>query len=168
MTAVDDAPVLNANSGSLAYTENQAATAIYTAITLSDVDSANLTGATVAITGNLHSDQDVLSFTNQNGIAGSYDAVHGILTLSGSSSVANYQAALRSVTYSNTSDNPSNDTRTVSFGAVASTFSVRSRLRDVCPCRSTASTCHVCRAVESGVAGTKLEPLVCPATTPSM
>ncbi|MCX7311720.1 MAG: Ig-like domain-containing protein, partial [Alphaproteobacteria bacterium] len=49
INAVNDAPVLNANGGSLAYTENQAATAIDTALTVSDIDSANLTGATVAI-----------------------------------------------------------------------------------------------------------------------
>src|SRR5438270_661444 len=38
-----------------------------------------------------------------------------MLTLSGSSSVANYQAALRSVTYSNSSDNPSGATRAISY-----------------------------------------------------
>jgi len=59
--------------------------------------------------------QDVLGFTNQNGISGSYDASTGVLTLTGSSGVANYQAALRSVTYSNSSDNPSGATRTISY-----------------------------------------------------
>ena len=37
------------------------------------------------------------------------------MTLSGSETVANYQAALRAVKYQNTSDNPSTATRTVSF-----------------------------------------------------
>ena len=115
VTPVNDAPVLNANGGSLSYTENQAATAIDGALTGSDVDSASLTGATVSITTNFASGEDVLGFTNQNGITGSYNSGTGVLTLSGSSSVANYQAALRSVTYSNSSDNPSGLTRTVSY-----------------------------------------------------
>src|SRR5207302_1066743 len=51
ITGSNDTPVLNANGGSLSYTENQAATAIDTLLTASDVDSANLTGATVSITG---------------------------------------------------------------------------------------------------------------------
>ncbi|MBZ9711559.1 adhesin, partial [Mesorhizobium sp. ESP7-2] len=115
VTPVNDAPVVNANGGSLSYTENQAPTAIGTAIAVSDVDSANLTGATVSISGNFAAGQDVLGFTSQNGITGSYNASTGVLTLSGTSSVANYQAALRSVTYFNTSDDLSGAARTISY-----------------------------------------------------
>lgn len=111
---MNDAPVLDAHSGSLS-TENQAATAIDTAITVSDVDSANLAGATVQITGNFVSGQDVLGFTTQNGIAGSYNAATGVLTLTGQASLAQYQVALQSVTYFNSSDNPSSQTRTISY-----------------------------------------------------
>ena len=57
----------------------------------------------------------MLGFVNQNGIAGSYDATTGVLTLIGVSNLANYQAALRSVTYANASDNPSDVARTISF-----------------------------------------------------
>src|SRR5918999_2326397 len=39
----------------------------------------------------------------------------GVLTLSGTATVADYQAALRSVTYFNSSDTPSTATRTVTF-----------------------------------------------------
>ncbi|MEJ6890745.1 VCBS domain-containing protein, partial [Bradyrhizobium diazoefficiens] len=115
LTGTNDAPVLNANGGSLPYTENQAATAINTVLTASDVDSANLTGATVSITANFTSGQDVLGFSNQNGITGSYNASTGVLTLTGSATVAQYQAALESVTYFNSSDNPSGTTRTISY-----------------------------------------------------
>ena len=48
----------------------------------------------------------MLGFTNQNGITGSFNAATGVLTLTGSATVANYQTALRSVTYANASDNP--------------------------------------------------------------
>ncbi|HSD36510.1 MAG TPA: putative Ig domain-containing protein [Rhodocyclaceae bacterium] len=113
LTAVNDAPVVSTTGTTLSYTENAAATAIDTGLTISDADNANLVGATVQITG--ASDQDVLAFTNQNGISGTWNAGTGTLTLSGSATVANYQAALRSITYFNTSDNPSTATRTVSF-----------------------------------------------------
>ena len=58
-----------------------------------------LTGATMTI--NNDQSGDVLNFTNQNGISGSYTG--GVLTLSGSATVAQYQAALQSVTFSTTS-----------------------------------------------------------------
>ncbi|WBY03784.1 DUF4347 domain-containing protein [Ramlibacter tataouinensis] len=107
------APVL-AGSATLAYIENGAAAAINGVLTLSDADSANLTGATVRIT-NFVAGQDVLSFTDQNGISGLFDSATGVLTLSGSSSVANYQAALRSVRYANSSDHPSTAARSVVY-----------------------------------------------------
>ena len=112
VTPVNDAPVVTAGH-TLNYTENQAPTAIDTAITVSDVDNTNLASATLQITGNYANGQDLLAFTDQNGITGSFDAPSGKLTLTGSSSVANYQAALASVTYANSSENPSGLTRTV-------------------------------------------------------
>src|SRR5205085_2444367 len=115
VAAVNDASVLDAHAGSLSYTENQAATAVDSALTVSDVDSANLTGATVSITANFASGQDVLGFTDQNGITGSYNAATGVLTLSGSATVAQYETALRSVTYANSSDAPSGAARTISY-----------------------------------------------------
>ena len=102
-------------AGTLTYIENQAASAINSTLTVSDIDSPTLTSATVSIGTGFNSAQDVLGFTNQNGITGSYNAATGVLTLSGSSSIANYQTALRSVTYYNNSDNPTTTTRSISF-----------------------------------------------------
>src|SRR5205823_2123327 len=102
ITAVNDAPVVTAG-GTLAYTENDAATAIRPTLTVTDADNTSLTGATVSITANFASGQDVLGFTNQNGITGSYNAATGVLTLSGTATVAQYQTALDSVTYFNSS-----------------------------------------------------------------
>ncbi len=109
------APVVTTTGTTLAYTENGAATAVDSALTVSDTDSTNLTGATVSISANFASGQDVLAFTNQLGITGSWNAGTGVLTLSGTTTLANYQAALRSITYVNTSDAPGSSTRTVSF-----------------------------------------------------
>ena len=69
------------------------------------------------ITGNYVNGQDILGFTNQNGISGSFNAATGTLTLTGTSSVANYQTALASVTYVNTSENPSGLARTVTMAS---------------------------------------------------
>jgi hypothetical protein len=120
VTGVNDAPVLDASDGSASFTEGGSAVAVDPGITATDPDSATLSGATVTITNAAGGDE--LVFASQNGITGGYNS--GVLTLSGTASVAHYQAALRSVEYRNTSDNPSTDTRTVSFqvndgGAVA-------------------------------------------------
>jgi hypothetical protein len=117
VNAANDPPVVTATAGNLPYTENAAATAIDPGLTVTDPDSTNLTGATVAITANFASGQDVLAFTNQLGITASYNSGTGVLTLTGTTTVANYQTALRSVTYQNSSDNPSTATRTVTFTA---------------------------------------------------
>ncbi len=113
----NQAPVLDAHGASVTYTENGAPIAIDTALTLSDIDSPVIKGARVTISGNFHAGQDVLSFVNHGGITGSFDAATGVLTLTGFASVAAYQEALRSVTYANSSDNPSADVRTISYQA---------------------------------------------------
>jgi hypothetical protein len=113
---LNDKPVLTTTGSALSYTENAGQVAVDPAITATDADSSTLSGATVTITGNFSSSEDSLAFTDQNGITGSYDT-NGTLTLSGTASVADYEAALRSVTYENSSDNPSTATRTVSFQA---------------------------------------------------
>src|SRR5205814_1714882 len=63
VTAVNDAPVL-ATGTTLSYTENGAASAINAAITVADLDNPTLPSATVSVTGNFASGEDVLSFTN--------------------------------------------------------------------------------------------------------
>src|SRR5205085_915902 len=103
VTAVNDAPVLSAGS-TLAYTEQGVASVIDNSITLSDADDSNIASASVSI-GNFVSG-DVLSFVNTANISGSYNSSTGVLTLSGVDTIANYQAALRSVKFNSTSDDP--------------------------------------------------------------
>ena len=116
VNAQNDNPVVTTTAGDLSYTENAAATAIDPGLTVTDGDSPNLTGATVAITSGFVSAQDTLGFMDQLGITGSYNTGTGVLTLTGTTTVANYQTALRSVTYQNSSDNPTLS-RTVTFTA---------------------------------------------------
>ena len=99
--------------GTLTYTEGDGAVLLDELITVTDVDSDSLTSATITILTNFLSIEDTLVFTDQNGIIGSYLA--GVLTLTGSSGVASYQTALRSITYENISDNPNTLTRTVNI-----------------------------------------------------
>lgn len=113
---VNDAPSIGA-SHVLGYTENQASTAIDPALTLIDLDNPDITGAVVQITGNYVNGQDILAFAGLGAITGIFDAPSGTMTLSGTDTVANYQAALRAITYVNTSDDPSTLSRTLTITA---------------------------------------------------
>ena len=93
-------------------------------MTVTDLDNGTLASATVSITGGFASGEDALSFTNvpatMGNIAGSYNAGTGVMTLTsagGTATLAQWQAALRAVQYSNSSDNPSTTSRTVTFAA---------------------------------------------------
>ena len=109
-------PVLaGIEAGTIAYTAGEGAVAITNSLTVSDSDSTTIASATVAISTGLVSAEDVLSFTNQNGITGSYNSGTGVLTLTGVTTVANYQTALRSVTYTDSNLLPVASTRTVTF-----------------------------------------------------
>ncbi|WP_422472935.1 VCBS domain-containing protein [Endozoicomonas sp. ALB032] len=110
----NDAPVVTAG-GTLAYTENDNHQVIDSHITLTDIDSATIESATITIISNFSSAEDNLAFTDHNGVSGSWDSSTGTMTLSGTATVAQYQAALRTVTYSNSSDSPSTADRIVSF-----------------------------------------------------
>jgi hypothetical protein len=116
VTPVNDAPVVTPSAAAVVFTENAGtAVVINSLMTLSDVDSANLTGATVSISIATYTAGDTLNFTTQNGITGTYSA--GTLTLTGSATVANYQAALRSITYITASNAPTaiSATRTINW-----------------------------------------------------
>ena len=114
-TPVNDAAQITTTGSTLAYSENGAALALDTGLLVGDVDNSNLAGATVTIAANFASGQDVLAFSNQNGISGSWNVGTGVLTLTGSATVTDYQSALRSITYVNTSDDPGTAMRTVAF-----------------------------------------------------
>jgi hypothetical protein len=110
-------PVVDPSNDALAYVENDGARAVDGGLILTEFDSSDITGATVSITGNFQSGQELLAFTDTATISGSLNATGDILTLTGTDTIANYQAALRSVTYTNTSNIPITATRTVTFRA---------------------------------------------------
>jgi hypothetical protein len=139
VTPVNDAPVVDLNgapagtNNTAAYTEQAPVVTLASGITVVDVDSTVLTGAIVQVTGGfvpLAGDgADYLGINGSgagsiNGIAYSYSAMTGILTLSGSASVAAYQSALAQVTFQSTTNNPGTSrtiTWSVNDGSATST-----------------------------------------------
>ncbi len=117
--AVNDPPDVSTISGSptpLDYMEGDMDVPVDDQIEIDDPDDDNLEGATISISSNYVEGEDFLDFANAFGVTKvGFDAMTGVLTLTGTSSIANYQMALRAVTYENTSEDPDNSTRTVSF-----------------------------------------------------
>lgn len=131
ITTVNSAPVLGGGGNSTTFYKSWGAIAADSAINIVD-DNAKLSSATVKLTTNFNSNQDVLAFSNTStstygNIAASYDSSTGTLSLTSSgatATAAQWAAALAAVTYNNTSATPSTATRTVTFqvndGALAS------------------------------------------------
>ena len=121
---VNDPPTLSGiESTSLNWIENSVPpistgnniTPITNTITVSDPDSSRFSGATIRIANNDHPGEDQLLFTNTAAITGTWDAATGTLTLTGSDTLAEYENALQSVSFTDTSDAPNTATRTISF-----------------------------------------------------
>ena len=93
------------------YTENAAAVSIGDAdVSVTDVDSANLTGATVTLT-NAQAGDVLAAGTMPAGITAT--VVGNVVTLAGASSLANYQTAIRAITFRNTTEAPDTTPRTI-------------------------------------------------------
>jgi hypothetical protein len=114
------APVLGGANNQF-YGVKQAAKNINVGITVSDSDSATLASATVKIT-NVVASQDVLAANLKSATTGnitaSYNSSNGTLTLTSAgatATVAQFQAALRAVTYANSSASPTMTPRNVEF-----------------------------------------------------
>uniref|UniRef100_UPI001BD4262B immunoglobulin-like domain-containing protein n=1 Tax=Pseudomonas sp. dw_358 TaxID=2720083 RepID=UPI001BD4262B len=132
VAAVDDAPVIDHTGGGTStfvstFTEDQAAVTVAADLHLSDVDNSTLKGATITLAA--ASSDDVLTFGVSNSAISETTTTNAdgsrVITLSGEASLADYQAVLESLQYSNSSQNPSSDDReitiTVNDGSVDST-----------------------------------------------
>jgi len=107
-----------------AYTENDAATSILTGVTMSDVDSTTLSKVTVTIDGYIGS-QDVLDYLTAGTSVNASVSVSGStweLTLTNGADINEYETVLNSLTYENTSDNPSASTRNITVEAYDETY----------------------------------------------
>ncbi|KAB2969637.1 cadherin-like domain-containing protein, partial [Zoogloea sp.] len=103
-----DNPVLSAGAAKL-YTENEPALSVDNAITLSDADDTQMSGATISLSSGFLPGDVLAVDTTGTAITANYNAVTGVITLSGSDTTANYQSVLRSLTYLSTSEDPNNN-----------------------------------------------------------
>jgi hypothetical protein len=79
-------------------------------------NTATLKGATVKITNLLDGTNELLRATpGTTGITATYDAALGVLTLTGTATLAQYQQVLRTVVYNNKATNPNTTARTIEF-----------------------------------------------------
>ena len=96
------------------FTGGGAAIPIADADTLvADADSANLVSATITLTNGEATDLLSVNGTLPTGITGAFDPLTGILTLTGSASLAAYQAALRQIEFDSSVPNPLTATRVI-------------------------------------------------------
>ncbi|MBF0196305.1 MAG: tandem-95 repeat protein, partial [Planctomycetes bacterium] len=111
VNALNDAPELSPLTAAISYTENDPDTIIHSSLSVSDIDNTNLSSANIEFTINYASGQDILEMLPLGSITASFNSSTGILQLTGNDTLANYQNALRSVTYRNATDQPSTSTR---------------------------------------------------------
>jgi len=92
-------------------------------ITVTDLSKTTLASGKVSLTGNFVAGQDVLAYNynaaTMGNIAGTYNATTGIISLTSAgatATLAQWQAALRAITYNNTNNvNPNTASRTISL-----------------------------------------------------
>ena len=113
--ALNDAPIISA-AGDSTFILGSAPIAIGNGVIVTDTDDTELESATVSITAGFVSTEDLMSFVDTASIVGSYDSDAGILSLSGTATVEEYQTALASITYNNTNSNdPDLNSRIISW-----------------------------------------------------
>ena len=121
VTPSADAPSLSAATSAVSYLEGGSAVALHPSLSVADADDLQIASATVTISQG-KTTGDLLRFAGASGspiTATAYNTNTGVLSLSGTASLAEYQAALRSITFENTSTNPTDNgnapSRTIPF-----------------------------------------------------
>src|SRR5262245_61216956 len=104
---VADTPALSNLMAYTAYTEGSGVT-LSPDLTVNDVDSTTLVWASVWISQGFVTGDMLLASTAGTSITASYNAASGVLTLTGTDTLAHYQQVLQSVTYASTGPNPTN------------------------------------------------------------
>ena len=119
----NDAPVVDLNGGdpgidnSAAFTEDAPAVTLAPVTLVTDSDDANIESATITLTtGPDEAVESLAADTTGTSITmAAYVPGTGVLALSGSASLADYQQVLRTVTYDNSSNTPDESDRSVQF-----------------------------------------------------
>ena len=112
-------PPVVSNVPDTAYTENDSPVSVLSGISISDVDSTNLSSVVVTVDGYIGS-QDVLDYLTAGTSVVASVAVSGSsweLTLTGGVDINEYETVLESINYQNSSDNPSTSVRNITIEA---------------------------------------------------
>ena len=114
---VNNAPVVTPSGAMNTYTAGNPAVVIDGAITVTDIDNANLASANITLTNRPDGDasESLAVITGGTGITSSYTPSTGELSLSGVDTLANYQQVLRTATYLNTATPLDETDRIVEF-----------------------------------------------------
>ena len=116
----DDAPPTLTTFGPVTFTEGDSPVIVDPILTLTGTD--NIGEAKVSFGAGFIAAEDTLDIDDSllpAGLTSSYNSDSGVLTISGVASPADYQAALRLVTYSNDSSDPNATDREVTFSIVS-------------------------------------------------
>jgi len=122
---INEIPVLTLSQTLLTYNETDAPLAVRylgldAGLTVSDVDTPSMTGATVKVAVGFETTKDYLRFTPTATITGSFDAATGVLTMTGTGTPLAYQSVLRTVEYYNAAPNAAAGTRQIEFNVTDS------------------------------------------------
>ncbi|MEJ2750121.1 MAG: cadherin-like domain-containing protein, partial [Anaerolineae bacterium] len=112
--SVNDKPVLDLNGSgggtgfAATFTEDGGpVTIVDTDLSVDDADNNNLASATITLTNPLDGLAETLAVnTGSTNISANYNSTSGILSLTGSDTLLNYQTVLRTLAYNNISQNP--------------------------------------------------------------
>lgn len=103
VTSPNDPPVLSGTeSEPLLYCQHSGTATVTKSIAVSDPDNKTLVSAGIQIVKGYNRTEDQLIFKQMLNISGKWDQETGMLTLEGEATLADYQAALRSIAYQNT------------------------------------------------------------------
>ena len=115
VVVLNTTPQINGTGTTLNYTENDGEVPVDPGILATDNEDLDLVSATIQIITGYEPTEDALTFTDQLGITGAYDAGTATLTLTGDVSIDDYNTALQNVNYVNSSEDPIESTRTIEF-----------------------------------------------------
>ena len=119
VSSVVVSPPVVSNVPDTAYTENDSPVSLMSGVKISDVDSTNLSSVVVTVDGYIGSQDDINYLTAGTSVVASV-AVSGSsweLTLTGGVDINEYETVLESITYQNSSDNPSTSIRNITIEA---------------------------------------------------
>ena len=94
------APIISGLSD-ITFTGETDTVPIAAALTLTDIDTPIIKSATVQFTSGFVSGEDFLFLSVYSGLTANWDAVNGILTITGAASLSTYQTVLRNIRYTN-------------------------------------------------------------------